>query len=85
MEIGSGGTGEAIPAAPVPYESTETLKNRIRAVLSPDKLEMVCHTLLIPSNMKQFGFILAIAWCDKAGANETKIWRCRKSILQIFE
>ena len=60
MEIGSGGTGEAIPAAPVPNEGTETVKNRIRAVLSSDKLEMVCRTLLIPSNMKQFGFMLGL-------------------------
>ena len=60
MEIDSGGTGGAIPAAPVPNEGTETVKNRIRAVLSSDKLEMVCRTLLIPSNMKQFGFMLGV-------------------------
>ena len=48
--------GEAIPAAPVANESTE--KPCIRAVMSPEKLEMVCNTLLIPANMKQFGFML---------------------------
>jgi hypothetical protein len=37
-----------------------TEKPRIRAVMSPDKLEMVCNTMMIPTNMKQFGFMLGL-------------------------
>ncbi len=62
MELGSSGTREAIPAAPVPNEGTETLKNHIRAVLYPDKQEMVCSTLVIP--FKHFRFMLGVT---KAG------------------
>ncbi len=64
MQTGDGGTGEAIPAAPVANDGTE--KPRIRAVMSNDKLEMVCNTLLIPANMKQFGFMLGLTKSGRA-------------------
>ena len=58
MQTGDGGLMEAIPAPPVAIEGTE--KPGIRAVLSPDELEMVCNTLRIPMNMQQFGFMLGL-------------------------
>ena len=58
METGEGGAGAANSAAPVPNAAVE--KNRVRAVMSPDKLELVCNTLLNPDNMKQFGFMLGV-------------------------
>jgi hypothetical protein len=56
MKTCCGGTGEANTAAPVANEGTK--KPHIRAFMSPDKLEMVCNTMMIPTNMKQFGFML---------------------------
>ncbi len=59
METCCGGTGEANPAAPIANEGTK--KSRIRAAMSLDKLEMVCNRdtmMMIPTNMKQFGFML---------------------------
>ena len=64
METCCGGTGEANYAAPVANEGTE--KPRIRAVMSPDKLEMVCNTMMIPTNMKQFGFMLGLTKTGRA-------------------
>ncbi len=29
-------------------------------MMSPDKVELVCNTLLIPANTKQFGFMLGL-------------------------
>jgi hypothetical protein len=43
-----------------------TEKPRIRAVMSPDKLEMVCNTLMIPTNMKQCGFMLGLTKTGRA-------------------
>ena len=34
--------------------------------MSPDKLEMVCNTLMIPTNMKQFGFMLGLTKTGRA-------------------
>jgi hypothetical protein len=53
-------TAEAIPAAPVANESSEKTRKDPRAVISNDKLEMVCNTLRIPANLKQFGFMLGL-------------------------
>ena len=64
MESGSGGAGAANPTVPVPTEGNE--RPRVRAVMSPDKLEMVCNTLLIPTNMKQLGFMLGLTKTGRA-------------------
>lgn len=64
MDAGNGGSGEAIPAVPAANDCTA--RPRVRAVMSSDKLEMVCNTLLMPSNMKQFGFMLGLTKTGRA-------------------
>jgi hypothetical protein len=64
METCSGGTGKANPAAPVAIMGTE--KPRIRADMSPDNLEMVCNTIMIPTDMNQFGFMLGLTKTGRA-------------------
>jgi hypothetical protein len=60
MEGADALTTEMNSAAPVANESAEKTKKDPRAVISNDKLEMVCNTLLIPANTKQFGFMLGL-------------------------
>ena len=64
METAAGGAGEANSNAPVANAGAE--KPQVISVMSPDKMEMVCNTLLNANNMRKFGFMLGVTPTGRA-------------------